>query len=98
MNRERARELLPIIQAFAEGKKVQHRSRDLSMSAWIGIDDNAPFDYSEEELEWRIKPEPFECWLEVDSEGYATGKNFMGVEPTIVTQDCTYIHMREVEE
>ena len=68
MTREEAKELLPIIQAFAEGKTIQFRTNNRS---WIDLLDNKleicePFEY-------RIKPEPKygpfmsqeECWNEM---------------------------------
>ena len=68
MTREEAKELLPIIQAFAEGKVIQCRSiisnewRDFDEPAFNGLPDN-----------YRIKPEPKyrpfksqeECWQEM---------------------------------
>ena len=68
MTREEAKELLPIIQAFAEGKVIQCKSsitnewRDFNEPAFNGLPDN-----------YRIKPEPKyrpfksqeECWNEM---------------------------------
>ena len=68
MTREEAKELLPIIKAFAEGKVIQCRSiisnewRDFDEPAFNGLPDN-----------YRIKPEPKyrpfksqeECWNEM---------------------------------
>ena len=68
MTREEAKELLPIIQAFAEGKVIQCRSiisnewRDFDEPAFNGLPDN-----------YRIKPKPKyrpfksqeECWNEM---------------------------------
>lgn len=56
MNRERAKELLPIIQAFAEGKGIQTRNKltdwlDVNQPSWV------------EHQEYRIKPEPKYMWL-----------------------------------
>ena len=68
MNREQAKELLPIIQAFAEGKAIQSKYIDGSNTWW---DDN---DISfGDGVEYRIKPEPKyrpfkdaeECWQEM---------------------------------
>ena len=39
MNRERAKELLPIIQAFAEGKDVQWRANKNDSWAFCGNDE-----------------------------------------------------------
>lgn len=69
MNRQQAKELLPIIQAFSEGKTIESRCIKGDTSLWS--DDNNPdFD---EDFEYRIKPEPKyrpfkdvkECWKEM---------------------------------
>ena len=59
MNRERARELLPIIQAFAEGKEVEVKM--ISIKGWL-MSHDPQFDQGGE---WRIKPEPKELWVMV---------------------------------
>ena len=68
MTREEAKELLPIIQAFAEGKIIQFRTNNRS---WVDLVDN---DLEINVLfEYRIKPEPRyrpfktqeECWEEM---------------------------------
>ena len=56
MDRERAKELLPIIQAFAEGKVVQ---RQITPTVWID-DLNPAFEY--DNSRWRIKPEKRAGW------------------------------------
>uniref|UniRef100_UPI0040251419 hypothetical protein n=1 Tax=Prevotella sp. TaxID=59823 RepID=UPI0040251419 len=66
MNREQAKKLLPIIQAFAEGKTVQYKIE----KEWIQT--NVPT-FNPYLWEYRIKPEhkyrPFkdaeECWQEM---------------------------------
>ena len=69
MDKEQAKELLPIIQAFSEGKTIESRYIKGDTSLWY--DDNNPdFD---EDFEYRIKPEskyrPFasakECFEEM---------------------------------
>ena len=69
MNRKEAKELMPIIQAFAEGKAIESRCIKGDKSLWY--DDECPsFD---DDLEYRIKPEPTyrpfnnaeECWQEM---------------------------------
>lgn len=52
MNRQEAKELLPIIQAFAEGKTIEFRTN--SISKWIETT-TPKFDLLHE---YRIKPEP----------------------------------------
>ena len=68
MNRQQAKELLPIIQAFAEGKAIQSRYINGS-NTWLS-DNNLSFG---DGVEYRIKPEPKyrpfkdveECWQEM---------------------------------
>ncbi len=69
MTREEAKELLPIIQAFAEGKTLQYRVNNEN-NEWKDINNPAFNDLSSE---YRIKPEPKyrpfrtneECWNEM---------------------------------
>ena len=71
MNRERARELLPIIRAYAEGKDVQlgsGKNEDGSV-LWLDIPDPCWDGHGE----YRIKPEPREFKLVIGKE---TGEIF----------------------
>ena len=85
MNRERAKELLPIIQAFAEGKEIEFRY--VENSKWRRAGDDVEWIFSNS---YRIKPEPFECWVSVDGDGAVA---YIQNEPR---EDL--IHMREVNE
>lgn len=66
MNRQQAKELLPIIQAFAEGKTVEYYSND----NWI---EDKNFNFIDKAQNYRIKPSPKyrpfknaeECWQEM---------------------------------
>ena len=68
MTREEVKELLPIIQAFAEGKKIQFRCKT---GEWLNILNK--FDFTLSPDDYRIKPEPKyrpfksqeECWQEM---------------------------------
>ena len=63
MDRQRAKELLPILEAFANGKVIQARSdyyRDPTV--WHDLDDYVAWDEREDE-EYRIKPEPRQWWI-----------------------------------
>ena len=70
MTREEAKELLPIIQAFAEGKDIQ--IRNITDDGWDDIDDDRMSFCAKAEA-YRIKPEPKyrafknqeECWNEM---------------------------------
>lgn len=67
MKRTSAKELLPIIQAYAEGKTIQFFSMDK------GWEDKEYLSFTEEPYLYRIKPEPKyrpfksveECWNEM---------------------------------
>lgn len=71
MNRKQAKEMLPIIQAFAEGKGVETKTG----SGWISIENMS---FAGNPDSYRIKPEvkyrPFkdaeECWQEMEKHKY----------------------------
>ena len=56
MKRQQAKELLPIIKAFAEGKTIQHYT-NLTLH-WVDIDPDEDVNFSDYPLNYRIKPEP----------------------------------------
>ena len=61
MNRERAKELLPIIEAYANGEDIQFHDGD----GWSDIGDEELDEQSlgEYGLIYRIKPSPREFWI-----------------------------------
>ena len=69
MTREEVKEMLPVLQAFAEGKTIESRCIKGDKSLWY--DDEDPI--FDNDLEYRIKPEPKyrsfanaeECWKEM---------------------------------
>ena len=69
MNRNQAKALLPIIQAYAEGKAIESRCVKGDKSLWYN-DEDPSFD---DDFEYRIKQEPKfrpfkdaeECWKEM---------------------------------
>ena len=71
MTREEAKELLPIIQAFAAGKQIQDAIEGLT--DWCDTDE-IYLQYEGKKLKHRIKPEPKyrpfknqeECWDEME--------------------------------
>lgn len=70
MTREEAKELLPIIQAFAEGKSIQDKIE--GVTDWVDTDE-INLEYEGQRIKHRIKPEPKyrpfknqeECWNEM---------------------------------
>ena len=69
MTREEIKKMLPILQAFADGKTIESRYIKSDKSLWYN-DEDLSFD---NDLEYRIKPEPKyypfanieECWNEM---------------------------------
>ena len=69
MTREEVKEMLPVLQAFAEGKTIESRCIKGDKSLWYD-DEDPSFD---NDFEYRIKPEPKyrpfsdakECWEEM---------------------------------
>lgn len=67
MTREEAKQLLPIIQAFSEGKTIEQRCAE----SWVEVDKDCDFHFPANY--YRIKPEPKyrpfkdadECWQEM---------------------------------
>ena len=71
MNRQQAKDLLPIIQAFADGKTIQVKASD---GLWYGREgENCEFNFNADPQVYRIKSEPKyrpfenkeECWQEM---------------------------------
>ena len=70
MTREEAKELLPIIQAWTEGKKIQFKSRS---GRWTDLEENEGLSFVYSSSDYRIKSEPKyrtfknqeECWNEM---------------------------------
>lgn len=92
MNREQAKDLLPIIQAFAEGKTIEFRNK--SFKEWTEIE-NPSFDPTI--TNYRIKPEPKyrpfantdECWQEMQKH-----QPFGWVKKTC--GNCNFLHIMEL--
>lgn len=70
MTREEAKEMLPIIQAFAEGKEIEFRSKGFD-EEWKKVNEIPGLSYSS--FDYRVKSEPKyrpfkdadECWQEM---------------------------------
>lgn len=71
MTREEAKKLLPIIQAFAEGKTIQYKN---NYDTWRSVsNENSSMLFDKDPSKYRIKPEPKyrpfrtvkECWDEM---------------------------------
>lgn len=72
MDRNQAKQLLPVIQAFSEGRPIQYRIKDNKSAKWNDVDKNY-HEFSPHSFLYRIKSEPKyrpfanaeECWQEM---------------------------------
>ena len=94
MNRSEAKELLPIIQAFAEGKEIEFRSKGFN-EEWRELKQIPGLSY--DSFEYRVKPEskyrPFqdadECWQEMlKHQPFGWTKKTCG--------HCNFLHIMEL--
>lgn len=94
MTREEAKELLPIIQAFAEGKEIEFRSKGFD-EEWRKVNEIPGLSYSS--FDYRIKPEPRcrpfkdadECWQEMlKHQPFGWTKKTCG--------HCNFLHIMEL--
>ena len=95
MNREQAKEMLPIIQAFAEGKTIQVKASD---GLWYGREgENCEFNFNADPQVYRIKSEPKyrpfanaeECWQEMQKH-----QPFGWIKKTC--GHCNFLHIMEL--
>ena len=79
MKREQVRAMMPILQAFIDGKKIEGRPKGFSndFEGWVSVDEISGLD----SIEYRIKPEPKyrpfndakECWRKCKSISHLGG-------------------------
>lgn len=99
MNRENAKDYLPLVQALADGKVIQeYRHVDIGKQAWRDCV-NPEFDRYPAS-NYRIKPEPREFFMVLDNDG--TG-SYLTYEEEIrakrkAGRNMKYIRVREVLE
>ncbi len=67
MNKDNAKDYLPLVQALADGKVIQHRG----VNGWYSVD--AP-SFDSPASDYRIKPEPREFWVNRYPNGNESGK------------------------
>ena len=112
MNRNQAKELLPIIQAYAEGKAIESRCIKGDKSLWYD-DEDPSFD---NDFEYRLKSEqkyrPFkdaeECWDEmqkhqpfgwvIDRDGDKTFIGSINSDNSIFTCSSEILFLKELFE
>ena len=87
MTREEIKKMLPILQAFVDGKTIESRCIKGDKSLWYD-DEDPSFDY---DFEYRIKPEPRyrsfkdaeECWNEMQKHQPFGWVNYNGYRANI---------------
>jgi hypothetical protein len=94
MNKENAHLYLPLIQALAEGKTIQHKWVD---GHWDDIDNHVIISFYEPPHYYRIKPEPrtFEMWLTPTGSMYTSSQM---THNSLKISDCERITVQEVLE
>lgn len=104
MTREQAKKLLPIIQAFSEGKNIETKTG----SGWVSIESMS---FAGNPNSYRIKPEPKyrpfanaeECWKEMRKHepfGWVIKKSNdreYNIQSVLIKEDVLYIRSSYVE-
>ena len=98
MNRKEAAELLPIIQAFAEGRDIEYRTKGFNEN-WKKVTQIPELSFKS--FEYRIKPEskyrPFanteECWKEMQKHQPCGWVKRNGYYYNIVSTDITSVRI-----
>jgi len=68
MNQKQAKDLLPVIQAFAEGKEIQ---RSILKNEWFKWDGDVR-ELDNPHIRFRVKPEKQTRWVNIYAHGLAT--------------------------
>ena len=89
MNKDNAKDYLPLVQALADGKTIQY----LDDYKWT---DGKDWDFTDLSRCYRIKPEPREFWIAVDDNNEATSIYYE--PPAIRLPLIELIKVREVIE
>ena len=93
MNKDNAKDYLPLVQALADGKTIQ--CKQYSSGEWVDLRGGVNFD-STPFKSYRIKPEPIEMWMTITPTGKVRG-TFLE-QPENMLQGDRLALMREVIE
>lgn len=100
MNKDTARDYLPLVQALAEGKVIQYKYQKSDKSySWMDLESCVDF-FMPAEF-YRIKPEPREHWSNRYADGYETSACFLSksqAENAAHRKNAKQICYREVIE
>ena len=101
MNKDNAAQYLPLVQAVADGKVIQHNPRVMVNAEWIDLHNPS---FTEPPENYRIKPEPREWWLVRSSASGSFAKEFPNEQDarayaeTFGYAALVVVHVREVIE
>ncbi len=95
MNIHTAKQFLPLVQALADGKTIQGCVDSVSGN-WVDFETGSEVDFTDPPDHYRIKPEPFECWVTLSDEGLIFGTSKIDREIGTPTGGRK-LHMRQVE-
>ena len=96
MNRDRALELLPIFEAYANGEEIEWRVAGGHVDEWLGEIDFA--DNTFDGFEYRIKPKPREFYVCSSYDNQDTKVAYETDDEYLVDHFHEYIKVREVVE
>lgn len=88
MTRDEAKQIWPIMQAYAEGKEAQYKDKEGVWRTNFGANFNAGWEY-------RIRPDPREFWLVAQTGVPAMPFSVFGAKPHGF-EGREIIHVREV--
>lgn len=92
MTRETAKQLLPIIEAWANGETLQTRIG----SKWVDNAEHAPIFFDGPVSFYRIKPKPREFWIKRYKGGQGAEVSSTPFDVSDIHPQVEVIHAREV--
>ncbi len=99
MNIHTAKQFLPLVQALADGKTIQGCVDSVSGN-WVDFETGSEVDFTDPPDHYRIKPEPFECWVLLFGDGSGGTKTYSSdkeAKQNLHIKSGRVAHMREVE-
>jgi len=100
MNREEAKALLPVIEAFIDDRPIQSRYRNKIGAVWLDFGSGEYPSFHNSELEWRVKPEKTVCWLNFLAKGIGASHPDECYEPVRAysSEDAAKNHAKRTRE
>lgn len=100
MNKDNAAQYLPLVQALADGKVIQHNPRVMVNAEWIDLHNPA---FTEPPENYRIKPEPREWWQVRNGQGewvkeFPNEQDARAYAETFGYASLVVVHVREVTQ